>query len=97
MPLLLDGEPTDVQVSIQTLAEQYYQKDYAIRLRLHNSVQGKTEIQIRTRGPGISVDILAEEEATAQAYTEQLPGFRQKLQSGTGLIPRHLAVSQTSV
>jgi hypothetical protein len=97
LPLLLDGEPTDVQVSIQTLAEQYYQKDYAIRLRLDNTIQGKTEIQIRTRGPGISVDILAEEGSTAQAYTEQLPGFRQELQRNTGLIPRHLAVSQTSV
>jgi len=61
LPLVLDGEPTEVGISVSLLAEQYYQKDYALRVRVENATQGKVEFQLRTRGPGLYVDVLADE------------------------------------
>ncbi len=75
LPTMLDDEPMDVQLSLQLLSEQYYHKDYALRVRIENETQGEVEFQLRTRGPGLFVDVLAEDEATLQTYSAQAERF----------------------
>jgi hypothetical protein len=89
LPLTLDGEPATAQLSITVLAEQYYQKDYAVRLRVSGASQGEVEIQLRTRGPGLYVDIVAAEAETAEAYRARLDEFAAELPE-TGFLPRRL-------
>ncbi len=97
LPLTIDGEPTDVQVSISVLAEQYYQKDYALRIRVENRTQGAVEFQLRTRGPGLSIDILAEHEETLAAYEQQLARFEEEIADGTGYFVRRAKVAHQSL
>jgi hypothetical protein len=97
LPTLIAEEPTDVQLSLQTLAEQYYHKDYALRIRVENETQGKVEFQLRTRGPGLYVDVLAEDETTRAAYEAQAGRFREELEQGAGFIVRKLEVGQQSL
>ena len=89
LPLLFDGEPVTVQMSVSVLAEQYYQKDYTVRLRITGASQGDVEIQLRTRGPGLYVDVSAEKPATVEAYRARLDEFAKELPE-TGFIPRRL-------
>jgi hypothetical protein len=88
LPLLLDGQATELQLSLTLLAEQYYQKDYALSMRLQNAVQGKVELRLRTRGPGVNVDVLAPDEAVRQAYEAELPRLVEELQED-GWVVRH--------
>lgn len=97
LPLTIDEEPTDVQVSISVLAEQYYQKDYALRIRVKNRTQGAVEFQLRTRGPGLSIDILAEREETLTAYQQQLARFEEDITDGTGYFVRQAKVAHQSL
>jgi hypothetical protein len=89
IPLLLDGEPATAQLNITVLAEQCYQKDYAVRLRVSGASQGEVEIQLRTRGPGLYVDIVAAEAETAEAYRARLDEFAAELPE-TGFLPRRV-------
>jgi|GEM_PF-4433107 len=97
LPLVLDGEPTEVSVSIDVLAEQYYQKDYSVRLRVSNRTQGEVEFQLRTRGPGLYVDVLAARSETARVYQEQLTRFVDGIQAEAGLIVRRADVTVQSL
>ncbi len=90
LPLLLDDEPATMQLSVQVLGEQYYQKDYAVRLRISGASQGKVEIQLRTRGPGLFVDIVTAEADTAEAYRARLDEFTEEVRE-TGFLPRRVA------
>ena len=97
LPLLLDGEPTEVSVSIDVLAEQYYQKDYSVRVRVSNETQGEVEFQLRTRGPGLYMDVLAARSETARVYEEQLERFVSETQEAAGLIVRRAEVTVQSL
>jgi hypothetical protein len=94
LPMVLDGEPTDVQLNLQLLSEQYYHKDYAVRIRVENETQGKVEFQLRTRGPGLYVDVMAEDEATLAAYNAEGERFAEELGQGAGFLLRKLELSQ---
>jgi hypothetical protein len=97
LPLVLDGAPTDVQLNLQLLSEQYYHKDYALRIRVENETQGKVEFQLRTRGPGLYVDVLAEDEETLAAYTAEADRLAGELGEGAGFILRKLEMSQQTL
>jgi hypothetical protein len=97
LPLLPGAEPTDAELHLQVLAEQYYQKDYALRLRVENETQGKVEFQLRTRGPGLFVDVLAADEETLAAYEAEAARLREELGQGTGFIVRRLEVARHSL
>lgn len=97
LPMMLDGEATEVQLSINLLAEQYYQKDYAVRLRVANAIQGRVEIQLRTRGPGLYVDVLAAEPATVLAYEGLADGLKGEIEAQTPFIVRRIEVGAASL
>lgn len=97
IPTLIDGEPTDVQLNMQMLFEQYYSKDYALRIRVENKTQGKVEFQLRTRGPGLFVDVLTDNEPACDAYMAESGRFRAELDDGAGFIVRKLEVGQHSL
>lgn len=97
LPVQIDGEPTDVQLTLALLAEQYYQKDYSLRIRVANATQGEVEIQLKTRGPGITVDIMAADEETLQAYQAEAGRLAKELAQDTGFIVRRVEVSPQSL
>jgi len=83
LPLILDGMPTEAQLSLQVVAEEYYQKDYALRLRVENSLQGKVEFQVRARGPQLTVDVLVSDPQVLPYYEAELPRLREELENET--------------
>ena len=87
------GELTDVSLQLQVLSEQYYQKDYAFRIRVDNQTQGSVEFQLRSRGPGLGIDILAGDDEVAAAYEAELEQFRAELAEIPGLLVRRVEVS----
>jgi hypothetical protein len=97
LPMELDGEATEVQLSINLLSEQYYQKDYALRLRVANETQGRVEIQLRTRGPGVYVDVLAAEPATVKAYEGLAERLKGEIEEQTPFIVRRIEVGAASL
>lgn len=97
LPVVLDGEPTEVGISVSLLAEQYYQKDYALRVRVENATQGKVEFQLRTRGPGLYVDVLAAAEETLAVYRDGLAEFTDSLNAGTPFFVRRIDAKRGSL
>ena len=84
-------------MSVHVLAEQYYQKDYALRLRIENRTQGQVEFQLRTRGPGIYVDVLAEEAETIRAYEGLAERLKSEIEEQTPFIVRRIDVGAASL
>lgn len=97
LPLVLDGEPAELSLSINLLAEQYYQKDYAVRLKLLNETQGRVEFQLRTRGPGLYVDVLAERPETLSTYQNLAGELKNEIESQTPFLVRRVGVGAASL
>jgi hypothetical protein len=91
LPLILDGMPTEAQLSLQVVAEEYYQKDYALRLRVENSLQGKVEFQVRARGPQLTVDVLVSDPQVLPYYEAKLPQLREELEGETAFSVKRIS------
>jgi len=97
LPMEINGEPTEVQLSINVLTEQYYQKDYSVRVRVQNTTQGRVEIQARTRGPGVSIDVLAEDKTVLDAYGECFAELSDEINSDGAFFVRRIAATPQSL
>lgn len=91
LPLLLERIPTEIKLSLALLAEQFYQKDYLLRMQVSNELQGDVAITVRTRGNGLSVDIRAGDPQVRSAYQAQLDQLRAELEQDHGFVIRHLS------
>ena len=97
LPVEIDGEPTEVHLSINVLAEQYYQKDYSLRLRVRNETQGRVEVLIRTRGPGLSIDVLSGDREVLEAYRASFEQLTAEINGDGGFFVRRVDAGAQSL
>jgi hypothetical protein len=81
LPLELDGDPLALELEHSRLGSSHYQTDQHLRLRLATAAQGPVEVQLRTHGNSLSVQLLVREELTASAYAEDLAELRAALEA----------------
>lgn len=88
LPQLLDGMPTEVQLSLALLGQDYYMKEYALRLRAENALQGKVEVQARARGPLLNIDVHVADAALLALYQAELPRLAEELRADGFIVRR---------
>jgi hypothetical protein len=97
LPLEIHGEPVDVELTINVIAEQYYQRDYKLRIRVDDKLQGPVEFQLRTRGPGLYLSVYVEDTGLVGLYEEQATRFREGLAERSGYYLKQVEVRQQSL